>query len=347
MLVNQEKIQTQCNSENQKERLDALEILTDNFSLMPDKQQAWADLVSLTNDKDILVRAYANYSLGKVSIIKAAQAEKEEDYRTELKNAIHFFEVAKNVSLEQSFNLSKFYLPFYNLLYILIFEQSRTNEEVYNYIYEAKAAIVSSKYEILLMEAVDYIAAAFKEANNLGIMDLKDKKGELNLYKKYFDRAEENLKYTEEKNLYATEVLRKGLPILNIKLKDILKEAQEKAKTTYQKSMGTPTQEIASAVNREVQKFEIGSQEEMTWYLSSLITVLKSKIPHSPENEKILGMIESMKYEKDITKQYRTLPTVIGLIPTVNVVPIEPVIEKLESSQLEILEEIRKKWRET
>jgi hypothetical protein len=53
-------------------------------------------------------------------------------------------------------------------------------------------------------------------------------------------------------------------------------------------------------------------------------------------------MIEYMKYEKDITKQYRTLSSVIGLIPTVSVVPIEPVIEKIESSQREILEEIRK-----
>ncbi|MFZ2499287.1 hypothetical protein [Methanosarcina sp.] len=53
-------------------------------------------------------------------------------------------------------------------------------------------------------------------------------------------------------------------------------------------------------------------------------------------------MIESMKYEKDLSRVLSCLSTVIGLIPTVNVVPVEPVIKKIDGSQREILEEIRK-----
>ena len=89
-------------------------------------------------------------------------------------------------------------------------------------------------------------------------------KSELNFYRKYCDHAAELMKYTDEKAPFATEVLRKGLPILDRNLKELLEEIQEKAKTVCQASQGTATQEIACTVNREIQKWEIGNQEEMT-----------------------------------------------------------------------------------
>jgi HEAT repeat protein len=64
------------------------------FSQAPDKQQARGDLYRMSNDKDSSVRTYANYSLGRVSIFQASQAEIEEDYKKELKEAIEFFEKA-------------------------------------------------------------------------------------------------------------------------------------------------------------------------------------------------------------------------------------------------------------
>jgi hypothetical protein len=67
----------------------------------------------------------------------------------------------------------------------------------------------------------------------------------------------------------------------------------------------------------------------MSFYVNSLVAVLKSKIPHNIENKEILDMIEYMKFEKDLTKQYRTLSIVIGLIPTVNVVAVDPIVENI------------------
>jgi hypothetical protein len=67
----------------------------------------------------------------------------------------------------------------------------------------------------------------------------------------------------------------------------------------------------------------------MSWHVNNLVVVLKSKIPFNPDNKQILDMIEYMKYEKDLTKQYRTLSTVIGLIPTVNVVS-EQVVQDIK-----------------
>ena len=48
--------------------------------------------------KTVDVRTYANHSLGKISIFKASQAEKEEDYKKELEKAIEFFEKAAQES---------------------------------------------------------------------------------------------------------------------------------------------------------------------------------------------------------------------------------------------------------
>jgi hypothetical protein len=51
-LIDQEKVHKQCLSDDPKERMQALEQLKFNFSLMADKQYSWNDLIDLTNDED-------------------------------------------------------------------------------------------------------------------------------------------------------------------------------------------------------------------------------------------------------------------------------------------------------
>lgn len=65
-MVDQEKIQNQCLSDDLEERIHALEELEDFFSIIPDKQQAWNVLLRLTNDQDSWVRAKAASTLGYV-----------------------------------------------------------------------------------------------------------------------------------------------------------------------------------------------------------------------------------------------------------------------------------------
>ena len=59
-------------------------------------------------------------------------------------------------------------------------------------------------------------------------------KGELNFYRKYCDHAAELMKDTDEKAPFATEVLRKGLPILDRNLKELIEEIQEESKDRVQ-----------------------------------------------------------------------------------------------------------------
>ena len=97
----------------------------------------------------------------------------------------------------------------------------------------------------------------------------------------------------------------------------------KKAKIACKESIGTTTEEIACAVSRQIQKWEIGNQEEMKRYVENLIFALKSKIPNIPTNKEILAKIEALKNEKNITKQYEILPTIISLIPQIITVDVE------------------------
>jgi hypothetical protein len=142
------------------------------------------------------------------------------------------------------------------------------------------------------------------------------------------------MKDTDEKAPFATKVLRKGLPILDRKLKELLEEIQEKAKIACKESIGTSRGEIACTINREVQKWEISSQEEMTQKVEDIAYLLKNKVANLHENEYILNKIEAMRKEKDLIKQYEALLFVIGQISTVEVVSEQELDNKLQKLDL-------------
>jgi HEAT repeat protein len=305
------------NDKNHFVRFRAAEALGSVFHDVPEKQQAWNDLIRLTNSEDSAVRASANHSLGKVSIFKASQAEREGDYKKELETAIAFFEKAARESLSWN-NPSQFCLPFYRSFHTIVFKKQEAREEVNKYLEEAKSAIEGSQSKKLLFEAVENLANALKEVQDLEKLDLKAKKDELSFYRQYCDRAAELMRDTEETAPFATIAMRKGLPILDRNLKELLEEIQKKAKIACKESKGTPTQEIACSVGREVQKWEISSQEEMSWYVENLIFTLESTIPRTPINQNFFERINQIREEKDIVKQYAIVCTIIPLIPRVS-----------------------------
>lgn len=302
-------------------------VLGSAFIHVPDKQQAWNDLIKLTSDEDSGVRTYANHSLGKVSIFKASKSEKEEDYKNELEKAIEFFKKATQES--RGYNPARFCLLFYRSFHTIIFNKQEAKEEVDKYLAEAKDAVKGSKSKEQLLEAVNNLANALKEVQNLGNLDLEAKRGELNFYRKYCDRAAELMDNTNEKTPSATEVLKKGLPILDRNLKELLEEIQKKAKIACWESKGKDTEEIACAINREVQQWEISNPEEMAQNIEDLAYTLKNKIADLPENGYILNKIELMGHERNLNKQYRILLFVIAQIPTMKVIPEKELDSKL------------------
>jgi len=306
------------NNEDHDVRFRAISALGSVFSQVQDKQQAWNDLFRLTNDKDSYVRTSSNHSLGRASIFMASQAETDEDYKKELEKSIEFFETAAKET--SYFNPAQFCLPFYRSFYTIIFKEQEAKEEVNKYLEEAKAAIEGSESKKQLFETVQNLSEALKEVQNFGSLDLPRTKGELNFYRKYCDHAAELMTDLGKKSPSATEVLRKGLPILDRNLKELLEEIQEKARNTCKESKGTVTEEIACAVNREVQKWEISDPEEMIQNIEDLAYTLKNKVADVPENGYILSKIELMRNERDLNKQYGILLFVIARIPTMKII---------------------------
>jgi FOG: HEAT repeat len=318
--------------EDSSVRSKAASAIGSTFTDVPDKQQAWNDLYKLTTDEYSLVRVSANHSLGKVSIFKASQAEKDEDYKRELETAIEFFEKAAMES--KYFNPSQFCLPFYRSFHTIVFKRKEAKEEVDKYLVEARNAVKGSKSKKMLFEAVNNLANALKEVQSLDNLDLEAKKGELNFYRQYCDRAVELMKDTEKTAPFATTAMKKGLPILDRNLKELLEEIQKKAKTACKEAKGTVTEEIACAVSKEVQKWEIGSQEEMTQNIEDLIETFRMRMPHLSGYEHIFEEIEGIRDVSDLAKQYKIVSRLVGLIPIFNSMP-DHVVQDIKTIKKE------------
>jgi len=221
-------------------RRDATSALGSAFSQVSDKKHTWEVLFRLTSDTDSDVKASAYHSLGKASIFKAANAEKDVEFKKEMDAAIGYFEK----SLQQSTwsSPAKFCLPFYRSFYALTFKKEETGAEVLKYITEAKSAVAGSESKEKLLEAVENLGNALKEAQKARNFD--DIKADLNAYRRYCERACELLDSTEEKAPGASRVIRKGLLIIDDRIKGIITEIQEKAKALCRKTRGSFIEEM-------------------------------------------------------------------------------------------------------
>jgi hypothetical protein len=290
----------------------AIETVSIVFPHIPNKEQAWDDLIQLISDEDIEIRVSANYSLGRISIYKATIAEDEATFRKEIEKAIEYFEGASKESISN--DPANFCLPFYRSFYVITFKKQDTDIEIQKSIDEAKNAIKGSKSKKKLLEAVENLGNALKEAQKE--RDFNAVKSDLNSYRRYCERAAELLETTEDKAPSASKLIRKGLPIIDKSIKEILGEIQEKAKAACQQSIGSPAEELACTANREIQKWHIDDQEQMTWAVENLILSLSTKIPNIPENKRIFDKIEEIKNEGGMIKQYQSLAVLVALIPT-------------------------------
>ena len=216
------------------------------FQYITDKEQAWKDLLELTKDEDSGVRVSANYSLGKISIYRATEAESEERLQEEMDKAIEFFEKSSQES--KYFNPAKFCLPFYRSYNAVIFRQEKAEEEIERNLEEAKHAVAGSKSKEKLLEAVKNLANALQEAQKLQSLD--EIKSDLDAYRRYCDRTVELLDATECKAPGAAMLVRRGLPIIDERIKSISTEIQEKTEELCKETVDTPLEDLGKEVNK-------------------------------------------------------------------------------------------------
>ena len=226
-------------------RLLAAGALGSAFQHVPDKKQAWKDLIQLTEDEDCNVRASANHSRGRVSIFKATEAENEERFREEMKNALEFFEKSSNEATYLH-TPSRFCLPFYRSFYTILFGKVGAKSEVRRYLAEAKSASKGSKNKETLLEAVENLANALSEAHK--VTDFDSMKTELNACRRYCDRAADLIGDAAEGAPGAARILRRGLPIIGERIRDIQEKAEALCKET--RGTGTPYEPLGTEVNK-------------------------------------------------------------------------------------------------
>ena len=213
-------------------RRRAADALGSAFQYLTDNDQACKDLLALTKDENSYIRVSANHSLGKISVYRAANAKYEGLLQNELENAISFFE--KSVQESTLFNPAEFCLPFYRSYYLVIFKKQEAEEEVKKNLDEAKRAVSGSDSKEKLLEAVENLSNALNEAQKL--QDMDDIKADLNGYRKYCDRACELLDSTEGKAPEATQLIKRGLPVIDERIKKTIGDIQEKSKALCNKT---------------------------------------------------------------------------------------------------------------
>ncbi len=280
-------------------RESAAHALGSAFSHVPDKKQAWEDLHRLTSDTDSYVRIAANHSSGKVCIFRASEAENENGFRKEMENALGFFEKAsKEATYENLYsdNPAKFCLPFYRSFYSLTFKKEEAEVEVQRYLSEAKSAVKGSENKEKLIEAVENIGNALKEAQKVQGFDAM--KSDLNAYRRYLDRACELLDRTEDKALGASRLIRKGLPIIDERIKGVIAETQEIAKALCKKTIGTALEGMGLETVKQATELSTSNELKMDKSLEMINGILNKFCEYVPADKRnhILEDLKKAKY---------------------------------------------------
>ncbi|MCX9011981.1 MAG: HEAT repeat domain-containing protein [Candidatus Methanoperedens sp.] len=251
------------------------------YPIIPDKEQAWKDLHRMTQDADKYVQAYANYSLGKISIFKATGTQNEDSFRKELENALEFFSLSRSTYI----NPARFCLPFYKSFYAITFKKEETEAEVQTYLAEAKRAVEGSMSKEKLLEAVENLANALKKAHKA--MNFDEIKSDLNAYRHYCERAADILDETEDKAPGATKLIRRGLPIIDKRIRELITEIQENAKTLCKQIKDTPFENLGKEVIRVSQAFpQIRDPIGLEKGFINLWTALSTICAKMPEEER-------------------------------------------------------------
>ena len=291
-------------------RRDAADALGLAFSHIYDKGQAWKDLIRLTHDEDSDARASANHSLGRASIFKATEAESDENFRKELKEALKFF--GKSSKEKSYFNPSRFCFPFYRSFYTVSFKKRGAGAEVQKYLAEAKRASKDSKSKEQLFEAVENLANALTEVHKAQEANLDTIKCNLNTCRQYCESAADLIGAAEEKTPGAARVLRRGLPIIDERIKEIILEIQERARAVCKRTRGTPLEELGRKTIKYAQELPIQNHLALKMALDKS-SILEDWCEYLPADKKIYAC-EQLKNLPNMEQPEEQAVVVLGVL---------------------------------
>ena len=281
------------------------------FQYMTDKDQASKDLLALTKDEHSDVRVSANYSLGKISVYRATNAEDKDLLQKELENAIGFFE--KSAQESTWFNPAKFCLPFYKSYYSVIFRKQEAEEEVKKNLDEAKRTVSGSESREKLLEAIENLSNALNEAQKL--RDIDDIKADINGYRRYCDRACELLDSMKARAPGATKLIKKGLPVIDEQIQRTIEEIQEKGKALCNKTRNaeSPLETLGIEINQYASELSIKDYLKSERTVPRIARVLGNYCKHLPEEKRgyACKLIEEINDEEELSDKLNKIELIL------------------------------------
>jgi hypothetical protein len=211
----------------------------------------------------------------------------------------------------------------------VIFKKQEAEKEVKKNLDEAKRAVSSSESREKLLEAVENLSNALNETQKL--RDMEDIKADLNGYRRYCDRACELLDSTEDTAPGATLLVRKGLPVIDERIKGMLAEIRKKSGTLCKKSLGTPFEGLGKEVNEiGLNLLSIGNPralEKQIKFLEISLSAICNRMPgeESVEACKLLNLAIDEPY---IETKLSLINMILNKIPLI--ISNSEYIEKIE-----------------
>ena len=296
-------------------RWGVAESLGVSYSFTLDKKHAWEDLTKLSLDKDLEVHSPVYYSMGRASITRAINAESEEKFRDELGRVLECFEKSSNEL--NYFNPSRFCLPFYKSFFSITFSEQESETDVQKYLIEAKIASEGSKNKEKLLEAVENLANALKEVQKA--RNLEEIKRDLNVYKKYCDQAEEILATTKVNAPAATRLIKRGLPIIDERINQIIVEMQGNAKALCKQTKDTQFEELGGEINQIGKNLlQVRNPLGLEKSIQNIHIVLSTICAKLPEEEmgEACKLLKKVSKESDIETKINLINIILAKIPS-------------------------------
>lgn len=303
-----------------------------NFPYIPNKDHAWYCLTRLAQDNDTAVRVFANHSLGRVSIFKATETESEEDYGKEIEKAIGFFECSSKEARIFLTNPAQFCLPFYRSFYMITFNKQEAEAEVQKYLAEARRVVKGSKNKEMLIEAVENLANALKEVQKA--RDFYEKKSDLNTYRHYCERAADLLDTIEGKAPITTKLIRKGLPIINKEIKELLSEINKNTQIFCDSTKGTKAEKFTNPICKEIKQIiKTKNPIELEKRINGLLPNLNFMAEKFSEKERnfVNIKVENIRKEEYLEDKLVSLNEIIIFVtPYINLAKDNDIHDKLD-----------------
>lgn len=157
------------------------------------------------------------------------------------------------------------------------------------YLTEAKSVIEGSESKEKLLEAIENLSNALREAQRTQEMNLEVKKVDLNTYMRYCNRTEELLYLTEKEAPSASKLIRRGLPIINDRIKSILCEIQKRSEALCKQTKDTLLENLGKEVNLIGQTFlkikDTIGLEKAVKIMQNQLSNICSKLPEEEKGE--------------------------------------------------------------